>query len=148
MLIRCIGIIEAVLQKLNPKISLFRVLVRSEESKFEDLLDSNKVKKKSMDVLKSAHDLVTIPNEVASFLKSVNNGDAKFKIELSDSSKHVDKLENLVHEIVLGFVDGCLIIGCVVTNDELIKGIFFGAAVIVSIWLLIKMIIDIIHRGY
>ena len=50
--------------------------------------------------------------------------------------------------IVLGFVDGCLIIGCVVTNDELIKGIFFGAAVIVSIWLLIKMIIDIIHRGY
>ena len=148
MLIRGIGIIEAVLQKLNPKISLFRVLVRSEESKFEDLLDSNKVKKKSMDVLKSAHDLVTIPNEVASFLKSVNNGDAKFKIELSDSSKHVDKLENLVHEIVLGFVDGCLIIGCVVTNDELIKGIFFGAAVIVSIWLLIKMIIDIIHRGY
>lgn len=148
MLIRGIGIIESVLHKLDPKISLFKVLVRSEESKAQDLLDPNKLKKKSMDVLRSAHDLVTIPNEVASFLKSVNNGDAKFKIELSDSSKHVDKLENLVHEIVLGFIDGCLIIGCVVTSDKMFKSVFFVAAAIVSIWLLIKMIIDIIHRGY
>ena len=148
MLIRGIGIIEPVLQILNPKISLFKVLIRSEEGKLEDIFDSEKVKHKSKEILKSAYDIASIPNEVVSLLKSINNGDAKFKVEMSDSTKHIDKLENLVHEIILGFVDGCLIIATVLTTDELFKKLFFIGVIIITIWLLFKMIMDIIHRGY
>ena len=43
MLIRGIGIIEPVLQALNPRISLFKVLIRSEEGKLDDIFDHNKL---------------------------------------------------------------------------------------------------------
>ena len=148
MLIRGIGIIEPVLKALNPKISLFKVLIRSEEGKIDDIFDPDKIKRKSKEILKNAYDIASIPNEVASFLKSINNGENKFKIEMSDSTKHVDKLENLVHELILGFVDGCLIIATVLTQDALLKNIFFVSVIIITLWLIIKMIIDIIHRGY
>ena len=148
LLIRGLGIIEPVLKNLNPKISLFKVLVRSEEAKIEDIMDKDKLKSKSKEILKSAYDLASIPNEVVSLLKSINNGETKFRVEMSDSTKHVDKLENLVHEIILGFIDGCLIIATVITTDKLFKNIFFISVIIITIWLIIKMIIDIIHRGY
>ena len=45
-------------------------------------------------------------SELDSFIKKVNDKDFKFKFELSDSKNHVDKLENLVHEVILGFIDG------------------------------------------
>ena len=148
LLIRGIGIIEPVLKNLNPQISLFKVLVRSEEGKIDDLFDKDKLKSKSKQLLKSAYNLSSIPNEAASLLKALNNGDAKFKIEMSDSSRHVDKLENLVHELILGFVDGCLIIATVLTFDKTLKTIFFIGIIIITLWLIIKMIIDISHRGY
>lgn len=148
MLIRGLGIIEPVLKNLNPKISLFKVLIRSEEGKLDDLLDPIKVKSKTKQALKNISDIADIPSELSSLLKAVNNGETKLKIELSDSTKHVDKLENLVHEVILGFIDGCLIIGTVVTNDEKIKLFFFFTVIVVTIWLVIKMVIDIIHRGY
>lgn len=148
MLIRGIGIIEPVLKKLNPKISLFKVLVKSEEGKIDDLFDYDKVKNKSKQVLKNAYDVASIPSEFSSLLKAINNGETKFKVEMSDSTKHVDKLENLVHEIILGFVDGCLIIATVLTQDKMLKDIFFVGVIVLTIWLIIKMIFDIIHRGY
>lgn len=148
MLIRGIGIMEPVLQKLNPKISLFKVLIRSEEGKIDDLLDPNKVKSKSKELLKKAYDISAIPKETASLLKSINNGETKFKVEMSDSSKHVDKLENLIHELILGFIDGCLIIATVLTPSGSLKNIFLVMILTITLWLIIKMIIDIIHRGY
>ena len=148
MLIRGIGIIEPVLQGLNPKISLFRVLVNNEEGKIDDIFDYDKLKSKSMRVLKNAYDIASIPNEMSSLLKAINNGETKFKVEMSDSTKHVDKLENLVHELILGFIDGCLIIATVLTTDNYLKLIFSIVIVIVTLWLVFKMIIDIIHRGY
>ena len=148
MLIRGIGIIEPVLKKLNPKISLFTVLLNSEEEKFENLLDIDKMKQKSKQIMRSAYDIATIPNEISSLLRSLNNGDAKFKVEMSDSARHVDKLENLVHELILGFVDGCLIIATVVAKEELLKKFFFVGVIVITLWLIIKMIMDLMHRGY
>ena len=148
MLIRGIGIIEPVLKNLNPKISLFKVLKLSEQISMNDLFNHDKLKNKSTEIMKKASDLAELPGEAVALLKSLNNGESKFKIELSDSTKHVDKLENLVHEIILGFVCGCLIIATVITPDKTLKSIFIVSLIIVSIWLIIKMIIDIIHRGY
>lgn len=148
MLIRGIGIIEPVLKNLNPKISLLQVLIHSSEFDINNVLDPEKLKEKTRKMIRSANDLAHIPTEVSSLLKSLNNGESKFKIELSDSAKHVDKLENLIHELILGFVDGCLIIATVLAPDKTIKTVFFGAVIVVSIWLLVKMIYDLTHRGY
>ncbi len=112
------------------------------------MFDSDKLKQKSKQIMKSAYDIAAIPNEISSLLRALNNGDAKFKVEMSDSTKHVDKLENLVHELILGFVDGCLIIATVVAKDELLKNIFFMGVIGITLWLIIKMIIDLMHRGY
>lgn len=148
MLIRGIGIIEPVLKKLNPKISLLQVLIHSTELDINNFLNPYKLKEKSRKIMKSTNDIARIPTELSSLLKALNNGENKFKIELSESSKHVDKIENLVHELILGFVDGCLIIATVITNDITIKTIFFISVVIVSVWLIAKMIYDLTHRGY
>ena len=148
MLIRGIGIIEPVLKSLNPQISLLKVLIQSEKINVNSMLDTDKIKDKSRKMLKNVSDIADIPSELSSLLKAVNNGDTKFKIELSDSAKHVDKLENLVHEIILGFVDGCLIIATVLTSDNVLKSVFLFLVIVVTLYLIIKMIIDIIHRGY
>ena len=148
LLIRGIGIIEPVLKNLNPKISLFKVLLSSEDRKIEDLMDKDKLKNKSKEILKSVYDIASIPNETLSLLKAINNGETKFKVEMSDSTRQVDKLENLVHELIFGFIDGCLVIATVLTKDNILKNIFLIGISVITIWLIIKMIIDIIHRGY
>ena len=91
--------------------------------------------------------MLELPKEVNTLLKNVNNGDVSVKVELSDSVKHIDKIENLVHEVILGFIDGCLIISAVLIDGN-IRNFFIVLIVFISIWLIIKMIKDFIHRGY
>ena len=105
-------------------------------------------KKVTKKVAQTTNSLANIPVELDSFIKKVNDKDFKFKFELSDSRKHVDKLENLVHEIVLGFIDGCLIVAFSIVDIEEMKLIFLVAIVFVSCILGVKMLIDLIHHGY
>ena len=145
MLIRGIGIIEPVLQKLNPDISLITVLMLGTKT---NILDKKKLEQKAHKVVSDIHSMVEIPKELSTFIKSVNNGETKFKVEMSQSKNHIDKLENLVHELVLGFIDGCLIIATTIVKEQDLKQYFFIGAIIVTIWLILKMVYDIIHRGY
>ena len=145
MLIRGIGIIEPVLQKLNPEISLITVLMLGTKN---NILDIKHLEQKAHKVASDIHSMIEIPKELSTFIKSVNNGETKFKVEMSQSKNHIDKLENLVHELVLGFIDGCLIIATTLVKDVELKKYFFIGAIIISFWLIIKMIYDIIHRGY
>ena len=145
MLVRGICIIESVIKKLDSSTSLMSV--------FEDRIivkrGLNKdVKKVSKQIVKTTNSMANIPVELDSFIKKVNDKDFKFKFELSDSRKHVDKLENLVHEIVLGFIDGCLIVAFSIVDIEEMKLIFLVAIVFVSCILGVKMLIDLIHHGY
>ena len=72
----------------------------------------------------------------------------KFKLELSDSNKHIDKIENLLHELILGFIDGCLILAYGFTESELAKYIILLFIIVLSAWLFLKMILDLLHKGY
>ena len=148
LLVRGIGILESVLQTLNPKMSLLKVLMKREEKSFIDPVTIHRIKDSSRKIARNVHNMVELPNELNSFLKSLNNGETKFKVELSDSTKQVDKLENLVHELILGFIDGCLIIATVLVEQSFIKWFFIVLLIGVSVLLIIKMIQDIIHKGY
>ena len=148
LLVRGIGIIEGVLLLLNPNINLIEVLSKSEKDNIiNSLTDTNKIKNIGKKVVKSTSDMLELPKEVNTLLKNVNNGDVSVKVELSDSVKHIDKIENLVHEVILGFIDGCLIISAVLIDGN-IRNFFIVLIVFISIWLIIKMIKDFIHRGY
>ena len=145
MLIRGICIIESVIKKLDPSTSLMgvfedRILVKKDFYK--------EYKKIGKQIAKTTTSMANIPVEVDNFIKKVNDKDFKFKFELSDSRKHVDKIENLVHEIVLGFIDGCLIVAFSIVDIEEMKLIFLVAIVFISCILGVKMLIDLIHHGY
>lgn len=148
MLIRGIATIEPVINNLNPKISLFKVLALSQNTSIRDIFSYDNVKDKSRKVISNVNKMIDIPGELSVLLKSINNGETKFKLELSDSTKQVDKLENLVHELIIGFLDGCLVIATVLINDIELRKFFIILVIILTIWLLIKMIIDLMHRGY
>ena len=148
LLIRGIGIIEAVLEELDPKINLFNVLISSEKYNIENFVNKDTITNVSKKIVKNIDSAIDLPSEVSTLLKTVNNQEAKFKVELSDSHKQIDKIEDLVHEIILGFIDGCLIIASVMVNDIVLKSVLIIFVIIVSIWLIIKMIIDAIHKGY
>lgn len=148
MLIRGIVTIEPVIKELDPKLSLLKVLSINHPLIIEELFNINKMRDKSRKIINNVDKMIDIPGEVSSLIKSVNTGDTKFKLELSDSTKQVDKIENLVHELIIGFIDGCLVISSVLVNDAELRKIFLIFAIILSGWLLIKMIFDLVHRGY
>ena len=145
MLLRGICIIESVIKKLDSSISLMGV--------FEDRIVVKKglnknYKEIGKKIVKTTSSMVNIPVELDSFIKKVNDKDFKFKFELSDSKNHVDKIENLVHEVVLGFIDGCLIVGFSLIDMPDIKLLFLIAIIFISGLLGVKMILDLVHHGY
>ena len=149
MLVRGIGVIEGVLQSLDSSISLTSVLKdKVLENEKKALLSGETLKKIEKKVLKSSKSLINIPEETESLLKYIKQGNFKFKLELSNSTKHIDKLENLLHELILGFIDGCLILAYSFTKTELAKFIMLTFIIIVSALLTFKMIRDLLHKGY
>lgn len=147
MMVRGDGVLEGVLKNLNPKISFLNVIALSKYAK-NDIITIDTIKQTSSRVLRSVDNLIDMPHEINSLLKSINTGQTKFKVELSESANQVDKLENLVHEVVLGFMDGCVIIATAIIDVPELKKAGVVLIVIISIWLLIRMMKDIIHRGY
>lgn len=148
MLMRGIGVIEAVIKNLNPNMSLIEALSLSERFEFSNLLNYDTIRSNSLKVIRNAKEIAELPVEVSRFLKAVNRGESKFKVELSDSSNQVDKLENLVHQLIIGFLDGCLIVSSVIVDNPSLRVMFTILVFILTLYLLVRMLIDHIHRGY
>ena len=149
ILIRGICVIESVMKMLDPSTSLFEVLEnRVKEDELRAFVSKDNIKKISRNLVRSGNSLVNLPNRVDKLMRNVSDGEFKFKFELSDSSKHVDKIENLVHELILGFIDGCLILSYSLCSSSSVKCFFLIFIIIISAWLLLKMIFDLFHKGY
>lgn len=149
MLVRGICIIEAVMKDLDPSTSLISVLRNKVlDDGIKSFISRDSLKKTGRNLAKNGASLLEIPNQMEKLMKMVSLGDFKLKFELSDSSKHVDKIENLVHEIILGFIDGCLILGFSFLDSSCVKFIFLVFIILISAWLLLKMIFDLFHKGY
>lgn len=148
MLIRGIVVIEAVIEELDPSISLFKVIILSQNYNLDNLLNIDTLKEKGQQIIKNINNLTEIPTQLATLLKSLNKEECKIKVELNNSPKQVDKLENLIHELILGFLDGCLIIASVLVQNTGMKSIFTFFTIIITTILIIKMLHDTLHRGY
>lgn len=149
MLIRGICVIEPVLKELNPQISLLSVINNKYANELDTLLiDKEKIKKIGKNIVKETNSLFNIPTEILALMKSINDGELKFKFELSNSNKHIDKIEKLLHELIIGFIDGCLIVAIGFCNNPIGIAVMVLFIIILSSWLLLKMIIDHKHNGY
>ena len=147
MLIRGIGIIESVIKKLDSSANLVEVFENSVIDK-ELSVDLDKYRKIGKKIVNAADSLVQIPIETKEVVNKINKEDFKFKFEMSESKKHIDKIENLVHEVILGFLDGCLILGYSFIDDPNVQLIFLIAIVFISGLLIVKMLVDLVHHGY
>ena len=148
MLIRGILVMESSLKNLNDNLSLLSVLTNHIVNKNSSLIDGEKIVKAGKEIVKNTKSLVSVPNEVLTFFKTLNNGDNKIKFEMSGSTKQVDKIEKMLHELIIGIVDASLILALSNEKNETIRMVLIVFIIILSVWIFIKMLIDHIHRGY
>ncbi|MEE3343188.1 MAG: AarF/UbiB family protein [Bacilli bacterium] len=148
MLIRGIGIIEGVLEKISPNISLIEVLSsRVEDDVIDDVISKDNIIKVGKDIINMGNGLINLPDESLKLVKSINRGEVNFKIELNDSEHKIDKLEAMLHLIVVGLLDASLLLGASIVDSIFLRNIYLGFACVLSIWLVIRMYIDYINKG-
>ena len=149
MLVRGIGIIKAVLEKLDSNINLVEVLTNKiKKDSFKEAISIDTIRNVGKTVINSTNGLLKLPGEVSNLITSISNGEIKFKVEFSDSNNHIDKLEKLLHELIITFLDGILIICLCFSKSHEQREILGLFVIVLSVWLLIKMLIDKMHNGY
>lgn len=149
MLVRGIGIIEAVLEKLDSNINLVEVLTNKiKKDSFKETISIDTIRNVGKTVINSTNGLLKLPGEVSNLITSISNGEIKFKVEFSDSNNHIDKLEKLLHELIITFLDGILIICLCFSKSHEQREILGLFVIVLSVWLFVKMLIDRMHNGY
>ena len=149
MLIRGIGVIEGTLEELDSNINLVEVLTNKiKKDSIKNLTSRESIEKFGKTIINSTNGFLKLPGEVSNLITSINNGEIKFKVEFSDSKNHIDKLENLLHELIIAFLDGILIICLCFSNNPIQRKVLFLFVVLLSLWISIKIIIDFVHKGY
>lgn len=126
MLIRGILTIEGTLKTIDPSINLMEILSTHVNS--GNIINANKLKKIISNGMLSAGDLVSLPNEVLTFVQGVNRGEVKFNIEINDSKKQLFSIENLVYLLIFTILDVAYIVGTsliVINNKEDLPFIFY-----------------------
>lgn len=143
MLIRGVGVIEGLLEDLSPQISLIEVLSNKiKEEKLDDLLSRENFIKIGQKILTTTDSLTEIPNESLKLLSSLNRGEINFNMELNDSNNKIEKLEKMLHQVVIGLLDSALILGATMVNSILLRNIYLIVAFILTVWIFIKMYLD------
>ena len=146
MLIRGIVVLEGTLEKISPNINLINVLEKKVEPQ-DVLLDKEKVSSFALSTVKSGANLLLLPSEALTTLKGINNGELRFNIELTDSKHQIDRLEKIVHLVIVSALDVAFIIGTsqIVKAENTLPFIFYlylFGAIICTLWLLYKLIIS------
>lgn len=148
MLIRGISVIEGLLEEISPNISLFTVLSNKvKEEALDDILKKENFIKIGQDLLNSSASITKIPNETLKLLTSINRGETNFNVELNDSDHKIDKLEKMLHQIIIGLLDSALILGATLVNSILLRNIYMACAFILTVWIFISMYLDHIDKG-
>ena len=146
MLIIGIVVLEGTLEKISPNINLINVLEKKVEPQ-DVLLDKEKVSSFALSTVKSGANLLLLPSEALTTLKGINNGELRFNIELTDSKHQIDRIEKIVHLVIVSALDVAFIIGTsqIVKAENTLPFIFYlylFGAIICTLWLLYKLIIS------
>ncbi|MBQ8659672.1 MAG: AarF/ABC1/UbiB kinase family protein [Bacilli bacterium] len=155
MLARGIVVLEGTLEVICPKISLMQVLKeKTKNSALKLLFDKDNIQKELASGFNSLTSLNKIPSDLHNFLDTASRGEAKFNIEVTDSSKKIDRFEKMVHRIVVCILDVAFIVGAalIVANgvesseQNFLFYLYLIIAIVFTIWLFIKMYIDKLNR--
>lgn len=147
MLARGIVVMEGTLEKITPHINLLEVLTKKVNAA-NAIFGKEKVEDFALSTLKSTANLLLIPKEALQTLKGINTGELRFNIELTDSKHQIDRIERIVHLIIISALDVAFIIGTsqmVIKTEENLPFIFYlymAGAIICTMWLLYKLIIS------
>ena len=100
-----------------------------------------------MSTVKSGANLLLLPSDALTTLKGINNGELRFNIELTDSKHQIDRIEKIVHLVIVSALDVAFIIGTsqIVKAENTLPFIFYlylFGAIICTLWLLYKLIIS------
>ena len=151
MLIRGIVVLEGTLEKVSPNINLIEVL-KTKVTPNELLMNKDNLEEFALSSIKSGANLLLIPNEALTTLKGINSGELRFNVELTDSKHQIDRIERIVHLIIISALDVAFILGTsqIVVKVEydlpFIFYIYLLGAIVCTLWLLYKLIISKFKR--
>ncbi len=153
MLIRGIIVIEGTLEVISPNISLIDVF-KERISNNINLINSDSISKEILTFVKNIKYLNTLPEDMHNALNEISTGEAKFNVEVTDSNRQIDRLEKMVHRIVVCALDVAFIVGAamIASKDIISKEqrflfyLYIVIATVFTIWLFIKMYIDKLNR--
>lgn len=149
LLMRGICVIEGTLQDIYPEINLMMVLKNKiKEDTLRNVFSKEMLINTGKNIVTGANSITELPNELLNFVKDVNRGEIKFDIEMANSQRQVDKLEKMLHQLIIGFLDAAFILGASFVSNTVLKYIYLLLAVIFTVWLFIQMAIDHFHKGY
>lgn len=149
LLMRGICVIEGTLEEITPNINLSIVLQNKlKEDNLNELFSKDMLVNTGKNLVINAGKLVELPNELLTFMKDINRGETKFDVEMANSDKQVDKLEKMLHEIVIGLLDAAVLLGASIVDNNILRLIYLFFAVIFTSWLFVVMLKDHIHKGY
>ena len=149
LLMRGICVIEGTLEEITPNINLSIVLSNKlKENSFRELFSREMLINTGKNIAIGANSLTELPSELLNFVKDVNRGETKFDIEMANSDKQVNKLEKMLHQLVIGVLDAAVLLGASIVNNNVLRWIYLFFAFIFTIWLFSQMIKDHFHNGY
>ena len=149
LLMRGICVIEGTLESIAPNINLTMVLSNKvKEDSFKELFSKEMLINTGKNLVGGVNSFSELPTELLNFVKDVNRGETKFDIEMANSEKQVDKLEKMLHQIVIGLLDAAVLLGASMVNNHILRWIYLVFAFIFTAWLFIQMAKDHFHKGY
>lgn len=149
LLMRGICVIEGTLEAISPNINLITVFENKlEEQTFRELFSKDALVNTGRNLVSGVNSLGELPAELLNFVKDVNRGQTKIDIEMANSQKQVNKLEKMLHQLVIGVLDAAVLLGASLVNSQVLRYIYIGMGAVFTIWLFIQMAKDHFHDGY
>lgn len=149
LLVRGICVIEGTLEGISPNINLLMVFNNKiKEDSFNEVFSKEMLMNTGKNFVTGVNSLSMIPNELLNFIKDINRGETKIDIEMANSQKQVDKLEKMLHQLVIGLLDAAILLGASMVNNQILRYVYLVFAVIFTIWLFVQMAKDHFHKGY
>lgn len=149
LLMRGICVIEGTLELISPNINLIMVFENKlQERTFKELFSKDALVNTGRNFVSGVNSLGELPTELLNFVRDVNKGQTKIDIEMANSHKQVNKLEKMLHQLVIGVLDAAVLLGASIVNNDVLRYIYVTMGVIFSIWLFIQMVKDHFHDGY
>lgn len=149
LLMRGICVIEGTLEMICPNINLIMVFENKlEEQTFREMFSKDALVNTGKNFVNGVNSFSELPTELLNFVKDVNRGQTKIDIEMANSQKQVNKLEKMLHQLVIGVLDAAVLLGACLVNNDILRYIYIVMGAIFTIWLFIQMAKDHFHDGY